>query len=202
MNAHPAATLACRFALGVAGLRDMLIAHLVRTETAQPFLIFLWFRLRRLHRRLATLAAQLALGLPLSPPPRAEPSSLSDRPSPAKATRYLPTTKGWLFDLDIRFAAYTEYFRDLLAQPEMESLLDAAPHLRRQLRSVLRPLTANLPPILALPPRPPRPRPATPPAPRRAPPPRLWTRSETDRLLDVWRPGPIRAHWNTGPPTG
>ena len=42
MDAHPATTLACRFALGVAGLRDMLIAHLIRTDYALPFLVFLW----------------------------------------------------------------------------------------------------------------------------------------------------------------
>jgi hypothetical protein len=200
MSAHQPATLACRFALGVAGLRDMLIAHLIRTNTAQPFLIFLWFRLRRLRRRIATLAEQLANGLPLSPPPsRAEPAAPSARPSPARGLRYLPTTPGWLFDLDIRFATYTEYFRDLLAQPEMAALLEAAPHLRRQLRSVLRPLMAELPSILALPPRPPRPRPANPPTLSRTPRPRRRTQVKPDRLPDIWRPGPIRPHWAAKP---
>ena len=79
----------------------------------------------------------------------------------------------------------------------MAALLDAAPHLRRQLRAVLRPLMAELPPILALPPRPARPKP---PRPKRAPRPHAaWTRSKPDRLPEIWRPGPIRPLWTARP---
>jgi hypothetical protein len=205
MDAHPATTLACRFALGVAGLRDMLIAHLIRTDYALPVLVFLSMRLHRLHRRIAALAERLAEGLPeclpgdhLPSPPATRPAAPSSSPSIARSRPLLPTAPGWLFDLDIRFATYAEYFRDLLDQPEISALLAAAPHLRRQLRSVLRPLMAELPAVLALPPGPPRPKPRPRPShPKRAP--RLERQNPchgADRPKEFWRPGPIRPHWS------
>jgi hypothetical protein len=194
MSAHPAATLACRFALGVAGLRDMLIAHVIRTNDAQPFLVLLSMRLNRLSRRIASLAQDLAVGYVPARPTNALPAERAARsasPSTARARPLLPTAPGWLFDLDIRFAAYTEYFRDLLDRPEMAALLAASPQLRRQLRAVLRPLMAQLPPALALPPRP---RPPRPHKPRRVPR-RQNPCHGAHRPKEFWRPGPIRPLW-------
>jgi hypothetical protein len=196
MSVHPATTLASRFALGVAGLRDMLIAHVIRTNYAQPFLVLLSMRLDRLRRRIASLSQRLAEGHLPAPVPNAPPAERA-APSSSSTPRgrpLLPAAPGWLFDLDIRFATYAEYFRNLLDQPEMAALLVAAPQLRRQLRSVLRPLMAELPPVLA----PPRQKPPRPAQPNRAPRPRLRRQNPCHgaaRPPEFWRPGPIRPLW-------
>jgi hypothetical protein len=194
MCAAPAATFALRFALAVAGLRDMLVAHIMRADRTPLALEFAWQHLTRLTNRIATLAQRLAAGRSVAPRQRAKPLA----PSPAVPGRAhvararLPNKIGWLLDQDIRFLTYTEYFRHLFQQPETAALLEAAPQLKRQLRPVLRLLMAELPEALALPPRPPRPKRVRPrrPAIRRQNP-----CHGARRPKEFWRPGPIRPHW-------
>jgi hypothetical protein len=101
----------------------------------------------------------------------------------------------WLVAQTILAIPHANYFRQLIDQPEMTALLEASPHLKRQLRPILRLLMIDLPPILALPPRPPRPPRVRPPRAPRPNKPRRAPCHGARRPKEFWRPGPIRPHW-------
>jgi hypothetical protein len=209
MCAATTATLAMRFALAVAGLRDMLVAHIMRADHTQPDLAFAWQHLTRLTNRIATLAQRLAAGRSVtarsgtarsvtgrSGTARSSTARKRATPPAARGTtqtrQRLPNTIGWLLEQDIRFLTYTEYFRHLFDQPETAALLEAEPQLKRQLRPILRLLMADLPEALALPPRSPRPKRVRPSRSRLL---RQNPCHGARRPKEFWRPGPIRPHW-------
>ena len=183
MRAAPATTLADRFALVATGLRDLLAARMAKSDTLRPLLMLLWSRLHRVERRIATLAARFAAGQPVAPRPRS-PARNTPSARPAKRALRLPRRAAWLIAHTSEAAAYAEHFRQLLQEPEMAALLQAAPQLKGQLRPVLRVLMLDLPEPLALPRRPRKPKPPRPRKPRPEP------------IPDFWRPGPIRPFWN------
>ena len=182
-----ATTLTDRFSLVAKGLRDLLAARMAQSDALRPLLMLLWSRLGRLNRRIATLSARLASGKPVAARPRS-PARNTSPARPSKRAVPLPRRAGWLVAHASEAAAYAENFRQLLQDPEMTALLQAAPQLKRQLRPILRLLMLELPESIALPRRPRKPRPRYPRKPR------------TEALPDVWRPGPIRPFWNTPVP--
>ena len=205
--------MAARFALIVTGLRALLAAHMVKAGSTHAVLMLLHKRLGQLDRRVAILSQRFAAGRRVAPRPRPpiattdtppsqpHPRPTSSRPAsqrPASqrpASLRLPTRPGWLISQAWPSVTYGNYFCLLLEDPQMVALLQAAPQLKRQLRPILRLLMLELPPALALPPRPPRaarprpPRAERPKKPRRAP----W--HGAFRPKEYWRPGPIRPPW-------
>jgi hypothetical protein len=188
--------LASQFALVVAGLRAMLAAYMPRADRTRPVLLLLWRRLGNLNHRIAILTQRLAEGRSVAPRPRSQPRPAEETTATKRPARLrLPNKPGWLVAQTIQAAPYANYFRQLIDQPEMVALLEACPQLKRQLRPILHLLLIDLPPILALPPRPPRaprlkpPRAPRPQKPRRAP------CHGARRPKEFWRPGPIRPHW-------
>jgi hypothetical protein len=186
---------AVSFARVVAGLRGVLAARMARVDATHPVLLLLWSRLGRLNNRIATLAARFAQGRSVTPRPR---QSTPRKPNPRPATGprlRLPSHPGWLVAHAIETAPYAAYFRQLLQDPQMAALIEAAPPLKRHLRPILRLLMQDLPEPLALPPRPPRPpriRPPRPPRPRKA---KRAPCHGARRPKEFWRPGPIRPLW-------
>jgi hypothetical protein len=186
-----APTLAGRFAVVVTGLRAMLAAYMVRADHIRPVLLLFWRRLGQLNRRIATLAERFAAGRSVAPRRRAKPNSPRAQRAATPRLR-LPTKPGWLLAQTMQAAPHAAYFRQLLENPEMLALIEAAPHLKQQLRPILRLLLPELPPSLALPPKPVRLKPPRPPRPKK---PRRAPCHGARRPKEFWRPGPIRPHW-------
>jgi hypothetical protein len=197
--ANPASTIAGHVTQVIAGLRVVLAAYMAKADHARPQLLLLWKRIAFLNRRIATLAERFAAGRNVTPrkrlrPPAETAASPGDRLATPARLR-LPNKPGWLITQAIQFACYAEQFRHLLDDPEMIALLDAAPQIKRHLRPILRLLTLELPPSLALPPRPPRPPRVKPPRAPRPKKPRRAPCHGARRPKEFWRPGPIRPHW-------
>ena len=103
-----------------------------------PFLLLIWSRLRRITTRFAARAARYAanplapsraISCPSAPRPQRQ-RQRHDQPNP------LPRRKAWLLILVPETAPFASQLRHFLADPEVASLLAAAP----KLQSILRPL--------------------------------------------------------------
>lgn len=146
----------------VAGIIDALCSAvptlIARDRSAGPLTILIYSRLRRLAARFAALAARVAAGI--LPAPRRRAAACSEMPAarPARPPRLLPAGFGWLARLVPGAACFGGQLQHLLlTDPEMASLLAAAPQAGRMLRSLLW-MTAirPLPEILRRPARPAR----------------------------------------------
>lgn len=121
-----------------------------------PLAVLLCNYFGRTLRRLAAVQARLAAGTLETEPRRAAPRPVADRPPPD-----VPAARRWPLRLPraavmVRF--YTQHLvaplQALIADPEMQALLAAAPQAGRLLRPLWRLLMADpLPPELRLPPR-------------------------------------------------
>lgn len=123
----------------VAGIIDALCRAvptlIARDRSAGPLTILIYGRLRRLAGRFAALAARVAAGT-LPAPRRRCPEMPAARP--ARPPRLLPDGFGWLARLVPGAACFGGQLQHLLlTDPEMASLLAAAPQAGRMLRSLL-----------------------------------------------------------------
>ena len=175
---HSAApTLADRFVRFAAGLCAMLGRRSGTGDPLQPLMFLLSRRVSMVRRRFDRLLALFQAGA--LPPPRQRPVPKpppGDAPArPARKESLYPRGVGWLSrifpphpEIVYHGRAYGHMLRLLLADPEAEALLRAAPQLVRYLRPLARMLGITDIPALLPPPRVPRP-----PRPRRAKPPPL-----------------------------
>jgi hypothetical protein len=163
-------------ALIIGGLCEAVARRIAADRTAGPLIILTVDRLRHLLARFASLAARAEAGklrpprqgAPLrrrTPPPGEapapeEPGDHTANPKPPRQReRLLPREFGWL----IRFVPYEaacfgSQLQHQLSRPEMVALIEAAPQAGRILRPLCWMLAIPLPPILRLPPRPPKPK--------------------------------------------
>jgi hypothetical protein len=180
-RAHPAAAqIAARFDALFAPLLLLIAA---RFRILGPVTVPLWTRLNRARQRLARLLACLAAG-PL-PPPRAPATPRAPRtPRGSSPPVRLPAGRGWLLAvLRHEAAVFTGRLEALLADPEVQSVLAAAPQAARILRPIARSLGCAPGPLALEAPRAPRVRK---PRPRPAPKPKRLTRKQREAIL--WYP--------------
>ena len=130
-------------------------AHIARDRSAGTLITLIWSRLRRRGIRFAALLARFRAGtLAAARPPRPRAKRV---PSDRAPYVRLPTSAGWLLRImgPAGVAAYGAYLRQLLEDPEMLALLQAAPQAGRLLRPLLTALSIDpLPEILRPPPKP------------------------------------------------
>jgi hypothetical protein len=141
-------TPAVRFALIIEGLCQAVARRVGLGGLPGPFIILVWSRLRRLATRFARHAATPS---PIPPRPQAVPENVpevmvasaakqsSGRPqsaSPLLPRPLLPRNRAWLLRLVPEAASGASQLRYFLADPEVASLLAAAP----KLQAILRPL--------------------------------------------------------------
>ncbi|HEX3349770.1 MAG TPA: hypothetical protein VHS58_16895 [Acetobacteraceae bacterium] len=150
-----------RFAWIMRALRDAVAAR--HRFIPQALLFLIHARLGGIAQRFAATAARVQAGTLRPPRPRATPR----QPSVRRPYERLPRRFAWLVALVPGDAVgFGLNLVQLLAEPEMQALLKAAPQLHRILRPLCRMLAAQPSPDL-LPPLPPRVRK---PRPRRAQP--------------------------------
>lgn len=128
-----------------------------------PLLGLAFARLRRAVFRLDRLVVRWRTGnlRPKSARPRTSP-----RPKPPRPELRAPARNAWLLHILQPMAHGQSYLRDLLADPEIQALIEAAPQAGRLFRPLCRMFGLPVPENLRLPPRPPRaPKPAPAPAP-------------------------------------
>ena len=138
-----------------------------RPGLAGPLIILIWTRLRRLAGRVTRLAARVEAGT-LTPPRNR--TAAARTPLPRTPPRMkLPRGFAWLVRLVPASSCGAGQVQALLADPEMEALIAAAPQIGRSLRPLCHMLGVRPPPILRRPPpaspTPPRPAEAGRPAP-------------------------------------
>ncbi|MBV8524762.1 MAG: hypothetical protein JOY71_22035 [Acetobacteraceae bacterium] len=150
------AGLSDRLALIVAGLREVLAAHMARDRSAVAVLFLAWTRLGRLASRFEALVRAVRAGrLPSGPSPRVQAAAdfglprLEGLPQPFR----LPGGFGWLIRLVPGAAVYGSQVQYLLADPEMAALLASAPQAGRILRPLCRMLGVRPGPGLLAPAR-------------------------------------------------
>ena len=141
---------AASFARLIAALCAAVAARLERPGRpglAGPFIVLICVRLQRMAGRVTRLAARAAAGT--LAPPRLRPA----RPRRAGAPHYQRLLRrfGWLVRLVPAAAAGASQLQALLAEPEMTTLIAAAPQIGRTLRPLCRMLGVRSPPALRLP---------------------------------------------------
>ena len=155
-------TLATLFCAILADLRAKIGAHLGRDRTHETLLTLAWLRIGRMSQRFQRLYHRWQAGIL----PRPRPSRAGQtRPARAK-TPYFPRRHAWLAaNTDHHVRGHASQLAHLLARPDMEEFLRAAPQAGRILRPLCRMLGIAVPAPLVLPakPRPPRHRPERPP---------------------------------------
>jgi hypothetical protein len=160
---------------------------------APPLMLLIDRRLSRMARIFAATAARFQAGTLRPPRPRAPRPEPAPQAPPRPPYERLPGGFGWL---NTQVPGYAPYVGDmalrLLAEPEMQALLAAAPQLGRILRplcrmSGVRPAPGLIPPPPARPRRPRAARPAKPvratAAPDSAPPPLPTFRTRGGQLM-------------------
>ena len=170
-----------RFARVIAGLCAAVAARIggpAGPGLPGPLIVLIWTRLQRMAARVTRLAAHVQAGT--LPPPRRR--AVPRRTVSPPYTR-LPRSFAWLVRHVPAAASGATQLQELLADPEMAALIEAAPQIGRVLRPLCRMLGVDPPPVLRRPPpaaaavrpappqEPPRSRPSRPPrpAPRAAP---------------------------------
>ncbi len=139
-----------RFALIIDGLCRMIAASAPQGRLATPLILLVWTRLRRMGARFARLAARVRSGAVVRPA-RVRLAATSHPTAPRVGPR-LPDGFGWLLRLDPEAACYGSQLQHLLSDPEMASLLSAAPQMGRVLRPLCRMLGVKAAPGLLPPP--------------------------------------------------
>jgi hypothetical protein len=155
----PPATLptsADRFARIIDGLCRAIAAQGAWGRLTGPLMLLVWSRLRRMAVRFASLAARVQAGT-AAPRRPAAPRPAGGRRRPPY--QRLPRGFAWLVRLVPQAASGASQLQHLLAEPEMATLLAAAPQMGRTLRPLCRMLGLRPPPGLL------GPRPAPPAAP-------------------------------------
>src|SRR5689334_22628328 len=128
----PPAGLSERFALIIAGLRGVVVAHMAKDRSAVPLLFLVWTRLGRLVSRFEKLVVAVRAGrLPAPRAPRLR-DALSGPPGLPPPVR-LPSGFGWLIRLVPGSAVAGDQVVHLLADPEMAALLAEVPQAGRLL---------------------------------------------------------------------
>ena len=156
MSATLPQTPAARFAATLAALCAAVAARNIRPGKPGlpgPLILAIWTRLRRIANRVAGIFARIEAGT-LKPPRRrpAAPRKPAAKPPPNGAK--LPRGVAWLLPLVPGIAFGRTQLEALLADPEMQAMLAAAPQLGRSLRPLCHMLGLRpLPPILRLPPK-------------------------------------------------
>ncbi|MCC6720454.1 MAG: hypothetical protein IT555_21485 [Acetobacteraceae bacterium] len=166
--------LAGRLAMIVEAMREPIAQRAIRDRVLTVLLGLVYWRLVRMVTRLDRLILrwQSAALRPPGPSRAGQP-----RPAPAPAAPpkpRLPRGRAWLIRLVQPTAQFAGQVEHLLADPETARLLAAAPQAGRIFRPFCRMLGIEPPPLIRLPPTPPRParpRPARP-RPARPRPPR------------------------------
>jgi hypothetical protein len=158
----PPTSLIPRFGLFIACVMRTVDEAVGRRPGAErPLAMLLWDYLSGVRCRLAALHARFAAGkLPAAPRARRPvvEGATADRPSSERRPPAIPP--GPVLLTVFRAGNY-EMLQVLLDDPEMRALLAASPQARRILGPLWRKLTPDpLPPVLRLPPRPRRSRPA------------------------------------------
>jgi hypothetical protein len=165
-----------------------------------PLAVLLWRRLHRMYSRFAFILARLRAGTlpaPGSAPRRPAPArpAAASPPSHEPLPMELPRRFGWVTH-EISMAVFRRYdLEDLLEDPEMPTLVAAAPQLGSVLRPLCHMMAIRPPPWLRLPRRPRRRIEKHPPAPD-------WLVNEPGAMLrpdgsvwmrlgasTIWRPG-------------
>ncbi len=136
--------LSQRLALIIEALRRIIAARAGRDRAAVPIVLLVWPYLHRLAARFEALARRVRAGGRVVATPRTRPASLAP-PSPAPhslAPRCRPPRPprglAWLIRLAPDAAQLGGQLRHLLADPELASLLAAAPQAGRILRPLCR----------------------------------------------------------------
>jgi hypothetical protein len=166
----PNLTLTDRFAQLIGGFHRALSAQSnTQCRVAGPLLLLVWNRLCGMRNRFTALAARVRAGtLPAPAPPRQRAAT----PRPAAAPDFPklpPLSSGWLLRMvpePWHLNAWRTPLQELLADPEMAAVVQAAPQMGRILRPLCHMLHEEPPPYLLLPKRPRRPRPARPAKPK------------------------------------
>jgi hypothetical protein len=130
-----------------------------------PLVIRLWERLTKISARFTALGKR-----PIKPraipndPPLREPQLAEPQPDPRYKTLCLPKAEAWLLRLLPEAEPFAAQLQAMLAQPDMQALLQAKPSLIRLIRPLCRMLGVQPPAE----PRPPRPEPDSAPIPQSA----------------------------------
>ena len=178
-------TLAARFAWIIASMRYERATGTPSDRRFIPLLDAILTHLNRLNRQFAALCARAQAGTLRASPRRRPGKPLVQRLTWPRPPRVLPTGYLWMAKLTPWMrGGGDEIYNLVLVDPQMAALIEAAPQVKRMLRSILWALclrSREMPEILRLPPRvraprrrapraavpvPARPVPARPPLPR------------------------------------
>jgi hypothetical protein len=162
---HPATNLSRGFAQIVEAMCQAIAARAARDVASAALLVLLWSRLRRLARRLASVAERAAAGTLDTPNRRLSVVATPRRRAPSPWPRGLRA----LARLAPEVMCFGGQLRRLLAEPEIAALLAATPRLGRHVRPLCRLLGVEppaTPPPAAPPPSVPAPSVSAPRPPR------------------------------------
>ncbi len=135
-------------------------SHSMWGKLARPLAVLILDRIRAIKHRFDRLAARIEAGQFTPRRPSATPRART--PRPPRAPNPLPQKFAWMVRLVQETAVYGSQLQNLLQQPEMVALMQAAPaEMRRVLRPLCHMLGVRPPPILAPPPSA-RPKPPSP----------------------------------------
>lgn len=139
-----------------------------RSQALGLLLSLVWERLRRTMQRLDRLTRRWQAGARLTPRSRkprpakaAKPADPNRRPGRYEGVK-LPRRNGWLLQLCQPAVYGMAGVQQMLEDPEIRALCEAAPQAGRLLRPLCRMYALALPEWLKLPPRPRKPKPAKP----------------------------------------
>jgi hypothetical protein len=148
LSPSPPTELSARFVLAIEGLCQVLAVLAAKQPAVTEIVMQAWKRLRRNSAQFSALLGRFRAGT-LRVVPFAPRRVGTRAPSPPKSVR-LPRRFGWLFRMlpevagdgyyvasyRARLAPFRSQLRNLLSDPEMLALIEAAPQARRLLRSV------------------------------------------------------------------
>ena len=175
-----------RLGLIVGGLAAVIARRFLRDPKFGALVAPLWGWLNRTVQRVgrAPVGAPVRVRAPVAP--RVAPDDAAGRA--VRPRLRLPTGRGWLVQaLGWEAAGYGSQLQALLAEPEMQALLDAVPAVGRALRPLGRMLGVQVGPARVKPPAAAKPRAVRVRRPR----------AELVRAGDPrrWSPGPIPSSW-------
>ena len=162
----PLPTLAARFAWIIASMRYARVTGTPSDRVIIPLLGAILGHLNRLNRQFAALVARAQAGTLGASPRRKAGKPMAQRLTWPRPPRVLPTGNFWITKLAPWMAGGgQELFTMVLCDAEMAALIEAAPQVKRLLRSLLwatRLRASEMPEILRLPKRVRAPRPRAP----------------------------------------
>ena len=203
--------LSDRFSSLIKGLLSDVVAEFPMGWVAKPLIKLLWWRLRRMSARFATIMAQLQAGT-LPPPtvrrPPAPPAPAAASPPPAEppAPRplELPRRVGWVTQKIPGAEVWADDLKQVLADPRLPAAVADAPQLGSVLRPMCQMMGVKKPAWLRLPRLPRRPRRPRPSRRRVIPPAPDWAVNAPGAILKpdgtVWQRWGASNHWRPGDP--